>query len=236
MGVPKTSLIPWDPLNADHFQRMVACGSRCEEIPEWRSKTIMNQKINSGPDADVWKTLADDIPQRDDLLAEHTSQYPNESVELTDTASAVLQTSRKPTHRPFIPVGHIALELLPEQNKRSSLSSPTIWVMSLYVSWALQSAGLGRSAMAQIEDLAKFPPFNHDTIALDTVQKDFQLSQNKFGKTPHTPSKGIRTSEEWYTRQGYQAIARVDRGYIWMDPETQGHVPVPLVYMIKKLV
>lgn len=130
--------------------------------------------------------------------------------------------------------------------------------MHLYVSWlgddekvgrissavakhirALQSAGLGRSAMAQIEDLAKLPPFHHDMIALDTVQKGFQLSQNTFGKNPNTPSKGTRTSEEWYTRQGYQAIARVDRAYDWMDPETpdyQDYVPVPLVYMIKKLV
>ncbi|KAK1843990.1 hypothetical protein CCHR01_13390 [Colletotrichum chrysophilum] len=108
--------------------------------------------------------------------------------------------------------------------------------MLLYVSWALQSAGLGRSAMAQIEDLAKLPPFHHDMIALDMVQKNFQLSQNNFWKAPNTPSKGTRTSEEWYTRQGYQAIARVDRGYDWMVPETQEHVPVPLVYMIKKLV
>ncbi|KAH9232162.1 hypothetical protein K456DRAFT_1839867, partial [Colletotrichum gloeosporioides 23] len=159
-----------------------------------------------------------------------------ESVELTDTASAVLQTSRKPTHRPFVPVGHIALELLPEQNKRLGLSSSTIWVTSLYVSWALQSAGLGRSAMAQVEDIAKLPPFNHDKIALDTVQKYFQLSKNNFGKPPSTPNKRTRTSEEWYTRQGYQATARVDRGYDWMDPETQEHVPVPMVYMIKKLV
>lgn len=81
------------------------------------------------------------------------------------------------------------LELLPEQNKRLGLSSSAIWVTSLYISWfvdeekvrrissavakhirALQSAGLDRSAMTQVEDIAKLPPFNHDMIALDTVQ------------------------------------------------------------------
>ncbi|KAJ4249868.1 hypothetical protein NW762_012211 [Fusarium torreyae] len=110
--------------------------------------------------------------------------------------------------------------------------------MSLYISWALQSAGLGRSAMIAAERLATLPPFNRNMIALDCVQKHFQLADNNFGKPPGY-SGGTqtteRTTEEWYARQGYEVVQRVDRGYDWKDPLLEEVVPVPVVYMVKKL-
>ncbi|UPL02009.1 hypothetical protein LCI18_012943 [Fusarium solani-melongenae] len=224
MGVPaKTALIPWDPLNEAHFKRMydqrVACGWRHEEVEEWRSKMLKSQKFL------YWIILADDLEEREELLATHTSRYPDEAEGLSDTADTVFNTPRESTNRRFLPVGHIALELIPEQNERFQLPSSTIWIMSLYISWALQNAGLGRSAMAETERLARLPPFNRDVIGLDTVQKKFQLGATK-----------VRATEEWYMRQGYEVIKRVDRGYNWHDPSTGDILPVPLVYMVKRFV
>ncbi|RSL73887.1 hypothetical protein CEP54_000296 [Fusarium duplospermum] len=229
----KTALIPWDPSNGAHFKRMydqrVACGWRYEEVEEWRSKMLKSQKFL------YWIILADDLEGREELLATHTKRYPSEAEELSDTADTVFNMPREPTNRRFLPVGHIALELLPEQNERFQLPSYTIWIMSLYISWALQSAGLGRSAMAETERLAKLPPFNREVIGLDTVQKHFQLGDNNFSKT-HYDSKGTeaRAIEEWYMRQGYEVVQRVDRGYNWKDPATGDVLPVPLVYMVKR--
>ncbi|KAL2670504.1 hypothetical protein Neosp_014292 [[Neocosmospora] mangrovei] len=120
-------------------------------------------------------------------------------------------------------------------NERFQLPSSTIWIMSLYISWALQSAGLGRSAMAETEKLARLPPFNRDIIGLDTVQKHFQLGDNNFNKIHYSSSGAeVRAIEEWYMRQGYEAVERVDRGYNWKDPLTGDVLPVPLVYMVKR--
>lgn len=89
--------------------------------------------------------------------------------------------------------------------------------------------------MAETEKLARLPPFNRDIIGLDTVQKYFQLGDNNFNKT-HYSSNGeeVRAIEEWYMRQGYEAVERVDRGYNWKDPLTGDVLPVPLVYMVKR--
>ncbi|RTE77799.1 hypothetical protein BHE90_007707 [Fusarium euwallaceae] len=234
MGVyTKTALIPWDPTSETHFKRMydqrVSCGWRYEEVDQWRSKMLKGQKFL------YWIILADDLEGREELLTTHTSRYPDEAEELSDTAKTVFNSPREPTNRRFVPIGHIALELLPQQNERFGLPSSTIWIMSLYISWALQGAGLGRSAMVETERLARLPPFNSDVIGLDTVQKHFQLGDNNFRKT-YYDSKGtkVRASEEWYVRQGYEAVERVDRGYDWKDVVTGDFVPVPLVYMVKK--
>ncbi|KAI8713596.1 hypothetical protein NCS52_01304400 [Fusarium sp. LHS14.1] len=230
----KTTLIPWDPSNEAHFKRMydqrVACGWRYEEVEEWRNKMLKSQKFL------YWIVLADDLEGREELLATHTGRYPDEAEELSDTANTVFSTSREPTNRRFLPIGHIALELLPQQNERFQLPSSTIWIMSLYISWALQSAGLGRSAMAETERLARLPPFNRDIVGLDTVQKHFQLGDNNFNKTHYSSSGSeVRAIEEWYMRQGYEAVERVDHGYSWKDPATGDVLPVPLVYMVKSV-
>ncbi|KAF4960741.1 hypothetical protein FSARC_10370 [Fusarium sarcochroum] len=233
----KTVLIPWDPTSETHFQRMydqrVACGWRHEEVEEWKNKMLKNEKFL------YWITLADDLGQREGLLTMHTGQYPKEAEELLDTASTVYNTPREPTNRRFLPIGHISLELLPEQNERLQLPPSTIWIMSLYISWTLQSAGLGRSAMLATERLAKLPPFNRNVIALDCVQKHFQLADNDFGKPPNrsrgTQTAEVRATEEWYARQGYEIVERVDRGYDWKDPMSGEVVPVPVVYMVKRV-
>jgi hypothetical protein len=91
--------------------------------------------------------------------------------------------------------------------------------------------------MAETERLARLPPFNRDVIGLDTVQKHFQLGDNNFNKTHYSSSGAeVRAIEEWYMRQGYEVVKRVDRGYNWHDPSTGDILPVPLVYMVKRFV
>ncbi|KAF5644412.1 hypothetical protein F25303_6010 [Fusarium sp. NRRL 25303] len=94
MGVyEKITLVPWDPTNEAHFQRMydqrVACGWRHEEVTEWKDKMLKGQKFL------YWIILADDLERREDLLAIHTNQYPKEAEDLLDTANMVFNTSRE---------------------------------------------------------------------------------------------------------------------------------------------
>lgn len=105
----------------------------------------------------------------------------------------------------------------------------------------MQSGGFGRSAMHQIEHLATCPPLNATTMALDTSTKEYQtrpeyLAYRSKVSGRKVEAKDFRSNEEWYVRQGYQAIARNDRGYTWVDPETGVEEVIPCVFMKKDLV
>ncbi len=58
---------------------------------------------------------------------------------------------RTPTDRVFVPVGHLALQKMPDWDKKFGFPDVgVIWIMSLYVSWTLQNGGMGRSAVRQL--------------------------------------------------------------------------------------
>ncbi|RFU72076.1 hypothetical protein TARUN_10184, partial [Trichoderma arundinaceum] len=103
---------------------------------------------------------------------------------------------------------------------------------------AIQAGGFGRSAMRQIEHLASLPPLNATTMALDTVTKEFQTSPESlaiFAKISGSKVDAFRSNEEWYTRQGYKDMARLDNSYKWADPVTGVEIPVPCVFLKKDL-
>ncbi|KZF20552.1 hypothetical protein L228DRAFT_269856 [Xylona heveae TC161] len=255
---PKTVLVPWNPTDEAHFQRMydqrVACGWRHDEVKTWKDKVLAGKKFL------YWVVLADGFKERNESVEKHLRRYPNESGELHDTAESIFNTPREATYMPFLPVGHIALELFPDRNESLGLPSSTIWIMSLYISWALQGTGLGRSAMLETERLATLPPFNRSVVALDTVQSDFQLAGTDFGKMPRSESqsesqpesqragdaghvsqstvaetKTKMTTEEWYRRQGYAVVGTETGGYHWTNPKTGEIIPVTIVFMMKSI-
>lgn len=49
MSSNKVNLIPWNPLDDDHYQRMfdqrVACGWREDEVGEWKRKHLESVKF-----------------------------------------------------------------------------------------------------------------------------------------------------------------------------------------------
>ena len=45
----------------------------------------------------------------------------------------------------------------------------------MYISWALQSTGLGKAAMVAAEALSALPPLNGDVVLLDSMPADQQM-------------------------------------------------------------
>ena len=91
--------------------------------------------------------------------------------------------------------------------------------------------------MAELERIAAAPPFNSTILALDTVTGAFQLREESIAGfydargAPRPPE--IRTSEDWYSRQGYHIIAHGAPMYDWKNPATGELVPVPCIFMTK---
>ncbi|POR36195.1 Uncharacterized protein TPAR_03581 [Tolypocladium paradoxum] len=235
---PRVEIIPWDPTDERQFQRLydqrVACMWDFDSVAEWKDKMLGGQKIM------YWIVLAEDAPRRETLLADHVKQFPKEREPLIDTATRLGQTERTPTKTPFLPIGHIAIEAFPERNVQFSLPATTYWVKSLYISWALQASGLGRSAMAQLERVAAASPFGSTCIALDTASRAFQLREDVMAALYDARGaprpREMRTNEDWYRRQGYDVVARVEAMYDWVNPATGQSVAVPCVLMKKAVV
>lgn len=105
----------------------------------------------------------------------------------------------------------------------------------------LQAGGFGRGAMAEIERLSQLPPHNATAMILDTMQKEFQLSETFMRLTydvkglerPENP----RTNQEWYARQGYEVVPLdEDEVYSWKEPISGEVADIPIVYLKKTLV
>ncbi|KAK5998660.1 hypothetical protein PT974_01042 [Cladobotryum mycophilum] len=231
-------LVPWDPRNEEHYQRLyeqrVACTWDAELVEEWKTKVLEGRKFL------YWIKLRDDLPQRETVLAPHLDKCPKERDPLVDTATAIANTPRTPTNMSFLPIGHVALELYPQRNTNFSLDPSTIWVKSLYISWALQTGGVGHAAMAQIERLAASPPLNAAALALDTVTKEFQLHEENlkvwFEVTGIKRPDVVRSNEEWYVRQGYKVMGDIDLGTTWTHPAAGETASIPSIYLKKDIV
>ncbi|KAJ6447049.1 C6 finger domain-containing protein [Purpureocillium lavendulum] len=230
---PSVELTPWDPTDDAQYKRMyeqrVACTWGFDEVEDWKEKMLNGQKVL------YWISIAEDFPARDELVAQHVKQWPKESDGLVDSAAVINGTTREPTKKAFHPVGHIAIETFPDRNTQFGLPQTTFWVKSLYISWALQASGLGRSAMAAVERVIAGPPFGADCVALDTVPSEFQLREEQmagFYDARGVPRPAvIRTNEEWYRRQGYEVVARNASMYDWVNPATGETTTVPCVFM-----
>lgn len=106
---------------------------------------------------------------------------------------------------------------------------------------AIQSIGLGRATMAQLEHLAASPAFNSALIALDTPPSTFTLQERvmRFIYDHHRlprPEKPF-TTQSWYEKQGYRVFAAAEGMYPWPGEVEEGEEEflVPSVFLSKSL-
>ncbi|KAG6010093.1 hypothetical protein E4U21_000126 [Claviceps maximensis] len=171
----------------------------------------------------------------EEMLRRHVVQFPE--VSLTDRGSGT--STLTPSRVEFVPVGHIGMEAFPDRNEALGLPLSTYWVKSLYVSWALQSSGLGRSAMAQLERVASSAPFHCAVMALDTIRGHVQSSEEYlrglYDDRGLSRPEVVRTNEEWYLRQGYEMIGAEMEPYEWTVPATGRVVKLECAFFKKDL-
>ncbi|KAK7704976.1 hypothetical protein SLS64_008324 [Diaporthe eres] len=126
-------------------------------------------------------------------------------------------------NRAFVPIGHVALDLRPEENAHLNLTDDGIvWVAGLYVSWTLQRYGFGREAMRLAEHLASQEPLGAKWIVLDTMPRDQQMKPAFIKKVYFTQGKPAPKVpiQDWYEGQGYESFARDVAAYKWANPAT----------------
>ena len=62
--------------------------------------------------------------------------YEQEKDALVDTCKSLFGQPREPTGKSFYPVGHVAIQVVPEFDcARLELPRSTTWVKNLYISW-----------------------------------------------------------------------------------------------------
>lgn len=104
--------------------------------------------------------------------------------------------------------------------------------------------------MAETERIAASPPHGCKVVALDTMARRYQLSEEHIrlvfdARGLERPSK-MRSNEDWYIRQGYEIMPTVGEGKAESEAEQQdtyawtqvsGEVEhIPIVWMKKDLV
>lgn len=157
---------------------------------------------------------------------------------IIDTAPTHWQQPRTPSNRAFVPIGHVALDLRPEENAHLSLTEDGIvWVAGLYVSWSLQCYGFGREAMRLVEHLASLDPLNAKWIVLDTMPRDQQMKAAFIKKVYFARGKPAPTVpiQDWYEKQGYESFARDVAAYKWTNPVTGETEDFDYLFLRKRL-
>ncbi|KAL8382405.1 hypothetical protein RB595_006271 [Gaeumannomyces hyphopodioides] len=228
-----------------HRQR-IACGWAWD-IDKFKEASIKGSVVY------YWIILKDNFPGKEDMIAKHTSKFPEESAPLQDTATSTWAEPRAPPPtvpgRAFVPLGHVGLGRLQPDDERATLAASSsggdgdergaamAWVGPLYVSWAIQRLGLGRFAMDEAERLAGLPPVSADVVALDAVRSD-QALQPDLIRT-HYEERGFPTpvisNHDWYLTRGYSEYWRKDNAYPWKDSKTGEVRQLGCVYLKKEL-
>lgn len=89
--------------------------------------------------------------------------------------------SREPSQATFVPIGHISLDSKNKDAERLDLDIPkegVFWIKTFFVLQSLQSRGIGRAAMDEVESMAVREPLWARTLMLDTVQKEDQMRED----------------------------------------------------------
>lgn len=181
-----------------------------------------------------------------------------QSVPIHDTAPTHWHLPRQLSGRPFTPIGHIALDLRPEQDatllpalRRSAVAAEDedgintttnndkiVWVAGLFISHALQAGGLGLEVMRAAETLAaRADLLAGDWIVLDTMPREQQMNGD-FVRLIYTaqgmpvPAVAI---QDWYERQGYVVFAEEKGGYKWANPVTGDRQDIDYLFLRKRL-
>lgn len=118
------------------------------------------------------------------------TNLPQEKEPLYDTATSIRAVSRTPPGTSFHPVGHISLDADNPPTRRLHLPIPEdnlYWIKSLFVSYALQGAGIGRAAMDEVEASAARAPLCARVLMLDTVAKEDQHREEFLAQLPGKP-------------------------------------------------
>jgi hypothetical protein len=198
MGLAKAQIIllPWDPDSPEQVERLyqqrIACGWNKEAVEGWRvlqraGKIALHWVVSPFfcLSRDTPLTLLEVLSESDlslsSKLSIHTNAWPLESTPISDTAKSLGGKPRVPNpSKSFIPVGHISLD---SENEDPNAADPTrgiYRISSFYISTALQSAGLGRAAMDEIERMAVSEPLNAKTLTLGTVANEYEGKKEKW--------------------------------------------------------
>ncbi|KAJ5097645.1 hypothetical protein N7456_008366 [Penicillium angulare] len=208
-------LTPWDSESIAHrrvlYEQREECTWHQDKVEkEWRESQA------NGTKCIYWIVLPPDDSQTTAQMKSLLDPKSNE--ELQDTATSINAVSRQPSHKTFIPIGHISLDSANPEAKDVELDIPGVdsfWIKTFYVTQSLQSQGVGRAAMDEVEDMAVTEPLNAKTLLLDTVQKDDQLREEfaivSYGGIPKV------ANEVWYARRGYRLIKTVQNYYNIID-------------------
>ena len=89
----------------------------------------------------------------------------------------------------FIPIGHISLDSLSTDKDLTSSSEHTYHITCLYVSRALQGAGIGWATMDAVETLAAKEPLAATALTLDTLAREHYFEVERYralGREPPT--------------------------------------------------
>lgn len=81
----------------------------------------------------------------------------------------------------FVPIGHISLDSRNKDAEKLDLDIPTegvFWIKTFFVVQSLQSRGIGRAAMDEVESMAVREPLWARTLMLDTIQRDDQMRED----------------------------------------------------------
>ncbi|KAJ5936194.1 hypothetical protein N7454_005492 [Penicillium verhagenii] len=196
MPKAKVVLIPWDPDSGAHRKVLVKQREECswhqERVEkEWREAQVKGEKciywiIFSAENSYISEHMMTYLSSKADsnlsrnlqgvMLTGNLQRNPL----LRDTAQSINAIPRKPSHKAFVPVGHISLDPQNPEAKHVDLKSAltgAFWIKSFYVSRAIQSQGVGRAAMDEVEKMATRQPLNARTLMLDTIQRDDALRE-----------------------------------------------------------
>lgn len=198
MGVtkPQIALLPWDSESLEHVERLyqqrIACGWNKQAVEGWRDLQregkIALHWVVSFPFSRAQhviltsiQVLSETDPSISSKLTIHTTTWPAESTPISDSCSNFGGKPRVPNPaRKFIPVGHISLDSENEDPNAADPSRGIYRISSFYISRALQSAGLGRAAMDEIESLATAEPLNARTLTLGTAANEYVGKKEKW--------------------------------------------------------
>lgn len=168
----------------------------------------------------------------DNKLKLHLEAYVEERLPLADSAISLGGGPRSPTQYRFSPIGHISLDSVNSDPELGDKSKGLYSINTFYISRALQSSGIGRAAMDEIEAMTQREPLNAKTLALLTVANDFPGRDEKLkaqGKT-----RPLISLQDWYKRRGYVVFKQDQKA--WEEEDLEGKMwPFAAVFMKKEL-
>lgn len=114
---------------------------------------------------------------------------------LQDTATSINGVPREPSQTSFFPIGHISLDPRDKEAEKLNLDMPNTgvyWIKTFFVLQSMQSQGIGRAAMDEVESMAVTEPLWAQTLMLDTVTKDDQMRED-FAKAAYGAVPKVRS-------------------------------------------